>query len=213
MVANISAEETNMPESVSTMRFAMRVACITNSAVVNEQADPSLVINRLKAEIVELKAEIRLLKGGAEPRESLEPGDIEECRAIVAQFLESRDPSFKIVLSDMMKIQECFFQLKRIVGEGGHAAGTGSDAQYVNGAPVNDPEEVARLKMLVKQRDNEIAILLGHINKNKGVVMGPTTPMHPTEEAKRPPTPPGGSYAPSIGSSTAAPTAMSEEYD
>jgi len=71
--------------------------------------DPSLIIQRLKGEISELKAEIRILKGGNDPRENLEPEEIEECRRIVSEFIDSRDPSMKIVVGDMLKIHECFF--------------------------------------------------------------------------------------------------------
>ena len=114
MIATMHAEERYLDESVSTCNFAQRVACIKNSASRNEQVDPSLIIQRLKGEITELKAEIRILKGGENPRESLEPEELEECRRIVQEFLESRDPSMKIVVGDMLKIHECFFQIKRM---------------------------------------------------------------------------------------------------
>lgn len=44
----------------------------------NERVDPAVVINRLKKEIVELKAEITMLKG-EETREHLDPDDIDRC--------------------------------------------------------------------------------------------------------------------------------------
>ena len=37
---------------------------VANSVQVNEEVDPVMVVRRLKAEIVELKEEISLLKGG-----------------------------------------------------------------------------------------------------------------------------------------------------
>jgi kinesin family protein 6/9 len=40
------------------------VALIKNTAILNEAVDPGLVINRLKKENMELKAELALLKGG-----------------------------------------------------------------------------------------------------------------------------------------------------
>jgi hypothetical protein len=37
---------------------------VSNSVQVNEEVDPVMVVRRLKAEIVELKEEIALLRGG-----------------------------------------------------------------------------------------------------------------------------------------------------
>ena len=48
-----------LDESISTCRFAQRVAMVANAVVVNEEVDPNLVIKRLKQEVRELKDEIR----------------------------------------------------------------------------------------------------------------------------------------------------------
>lgn len=47
-------------ESISTCRFAQRVALIKNDAVCNEEVDPKLVITRLKKEIQNLRDDIAL---------------------------------------------------------------------------------------------------------------------------------------------------------
>lgn len=47
-----------------TCRFAGRVAMVSNSVQVNEEVDPVMIVRRLKAEIIELKEEIALLRGG-----------------------------------------------------------------------------------------------------------------------------------------------------
>jgi kinesin family protein 6/9 len=50
MVATISAEEDDLDESISTCRFAQRVALIKNNVIRNEAVDPSIIIERLKRE-------------------------------------------------------------------------------------------------------------------------------------------------------------------
>jgi hypothetical protein len=118
-----------------------------------------LIIQRLKQEVAELKAEIKFLKGANEDREHLTPEESEDCRRMAEEFANARDPSVKLVLSDMLKINECFFHLKKMIISGkGH-----------NNKASEEPsnEEVERLRLLVQQRDNEIAILLNQLSKQK----------------------------------------------
>lgn len=43
MIATCSVEKVSLDESISTCRFAQRVALIKNDAVLNEELDPKLV--------------------------------------------------------------------------------------------------------------------------------------------------------------------------
>lgn len=47
-------------ESISTCRFAQRVALIKNEALVNEELDPRLVIDRLKREVDDLRNQLAI---------------------------------------------------------------------------------------------------------------------------------------------------------
>ncbi|XP_006107047.1 kinesin-like protein KIF6 [Myotis lucifugus] len=66
MIATLSLEKRNIDESISTCRFAQRVALIKNEAVLNEEIDPRLMIARLQKEVQELRDELALVTG--EPR-------------------------------------------------------------------------------------------------------------------------------------------------
>lgn len=65
MIATVSAESEQTDESISTCRFAQRVARVKNDAFLNEELDPHIIIKCLKGEIVTLKEEIAFLKGEA----------------------------------------------------------------------------------------------------------------------------------------------------
>ena len=92
MIATISVENKNIDETISTLKFAQRVALIKNTAILNEAVDPGQVINRLKKENMELKAELALLKGG-DQKDKLESYEVEDCRLKVENYIKSEDPS------------------------------------------------------------------------------------------------------------------------
>jgi kinesin family protein 6/9 len=113
MIANISAFPDDVEESISTCKFAMRVAMIKNVMVRNERVDPALIIKRLKKENAELKAEIALLTGTA-VRDHLDEQDMIECKDAVEKFIISKDPAQTIIMNDRLKIKECFFHFRHL---------------------------------------------------------------------------------------------------
>lgn len=62
MVANLNVADAFVDESISTCRFAQRVAMIANAATINEETDPKLIIAALRQQVRDLKDEIRLLQ-------------------------------------------------------------------------------------------------------------------------------------------------------
>lgn len=52
-----------LQESVSTCRFAQRVAMIKNDALLNEEMDPRLLAEKLKKEVALLKEELAMATG------------------------------------------------------------------------------------------------------------------------------------------------------
>ena len=58
MIANIWGEAQQIEETISTLRFATRMMCISIEAAVNEFYDPVLVVKKLEKEIAHLKQEL-----------------------------------------------------------------------------------------------------------------------------------------------------------
>lgn len=63
-------------ESISTCRFAQRVALIRNDVMLNEELDPKLLIAKLKRENQELREQLALATG-SQQSEELSEDDIQ----------------------------------------------------------------------------------------------------------------------------------------
>jgi kinesin family protein 6/9 len=95
MIATISPESQHTDESISTCNFAQRVKCVKNKASVNEEIEPELVIQRLKAEVRRLKEEVEFLssKNGhdGESNNVLSKDDIGELTKSIERYMQDRD--------------------------------------------------------------------------------------------------------------------------
>ncbi|KAI8842108.1 P-loop containing nucleoside triphosphate hydrolase protein [Chytridium lagenaria] len=60
MIANIWGEKEHMEETISTLRFATRMMCVSNSPEVNVQFDPMALIKKYEREIKDLKQELAM---------------------------------------------------------------------------------------------------------------------------------------------------------
>ncbi|XP_041828622.1 kinesin-like protein KIF6 isoform X2 [Melanotaenia boesemani] len=174
MIATMAVDKRNLDESISTCRFAQRVALIKNEAILNEELDPSLLIARLKNEVLLLKEELAMVTG-EQRDEQLSAEDIWKLEELVKAFLKDPDPNVTLSLGpDMRKIQHCFSLLKMIIlekegGRNGHSDQRESPAvkeEAIQLNPVSAAEE-AKLKEMLRQRDNEISILVKILKKEK----------------------------------------------
>uniref|UniRef100_A0A8C4RJ98 Kinesin-like protein n=1 Tax=Erpetoichthys calabaricus TaxID=27687 RepID=A0A8C4RJ98_ERPCA len=117
MIATVSADKKNIDESISTCRFAQRVALIKNEAVLNEELDPALMIARLKREVQELKDELALVTG-EQRTEQLTEEELQKLEEQIKTFLEDGDPEASLKVGvDMRKIHHCFQRLKVGINE------------------------------------------------------------------------------------------------
>ncbi|KAL3800768.1 hypothetical protein ACHAW5_002482 [Stephanodiscus triporus] len=102
MIATISPEAQFTDESVSTCHFAQRVALVKNSASVNEEVEPELVIQRLRAEVRRLREEVEFLSrkndddegdGGEKQIRSLSQQQMSELTESVHKYVQDNDNS------------------------------------------------------------------------------------------------------------------------
>ncbi|KAG8432111.1 hypothetical protein GDO86_017843 [Hymenochirus boettgeri] len=168
MIATLSVEKRNIDESISTCRFAQRVALIKNEAILNEEIDPQLMIVHLRKEIQALKDELAMVTG-EQRAEELTEEEIVRVEQQVGAFLEDRDPESTLEIgADMRKITYCFAFLKKLLNEQNKevicASSLGNERP---GSSAAQPQEIQKLRDLLQQRDNEINILVSMLKKEK----------------------------------------------
>ncbi|KAM6085070.1 kinesin-like protein KIF6 isoform 2-T2 [Theristicus caerulescens] len=163
MIATLSIDKRNIDESISTCRFAQRVALIKNEAVLNEEIDPRLMIVQLKKEIQDLKDELALVTGKQRTSE-LSQEELLELDELIETFLEDNDPDSTLdVGADMRKIKYCFIHVK--ISDKKMLSQHISEEKDTNKEA--GEEELKKLKELLQQRDNEINILVNMLKKEK----------------------------------------------
>ncbi|NXC32834.1 KIF6 protein, partial [Campylorhamphus procurvoides] len=169
MIATLALDKRNIDESISTCRFAQRVALIKNEAILNEEIDPRLMIVQLKKEIQDLKDELELLTGKQRTSE-LSQEELLQLNDLIETFLKDNDPDSTLdVGADMRKIKYCFVHMKQLMNHP-----TTSDKKLLSQDIPEEytnkeagEEELEKLKELLQQRDNEINILVNMLKKEK----------------------------------------------
>uniref|UniRef100_A0A8C3IQI7 Kinesin-like protein n=1 Tax=Chrysemys picta bellii TaxID=8478 RepID=A0A8C3IQI7_CHRPI len=170
MIATLSLDKRNIDESISTCRFAQRVALIKNEAVLNEEIDPRLMIIQLKKVIQELKDELAMVTG-EQRTEELTQEELLQLEEIIKTFLEDPDPESMLdVGADMRKIKHCFNYIKQLINRTNIPDRHLLSPDITGGEDTNTPEkkeELKKLRDLLHQRDNEINILVSMLKKEK----------------------------------------------
>jgi kinesin family protein 6/9 len=124
MLACLSFELAHLDESISTSRFAQRVAAIKNKALVNEEVDPYVMVKQLKAQLREARDELAVARGDAQARfRELDEEERSGCVSLVRAFLQDdrdkryfdEDASGKFVSIPMpnpYRVRACFEAFK-----------------------------------------------------------------------------------------------------
>uniref|UniRef100_A0A8C3JCP6 Kinesin-like protein n=1 Tax=Calidris pygmaea TaxID=425635 RepID=A0A8C3JCP6_9CHAR len=170
MIATLSIDKRNIDESISTCRFAQRVALIKNEAVLNEEIDPRLMIVQLQKEIQELKDELALVTGKQRTSE-LSQEELLQLDELIETFLKDNDPDSTLdVGADMRKIKYCFIHVKELMNHS-KISDKKLRSQHISEEKDTNKEageeELKKLKELLRQRDNEINILVNMLKKEK----------------------------------------------
>eukprot|EP00758_Cryptobia_borreli_P015414 Tbor_TRINITY_DN6022_c0_g2::TRINITY_DN6022_c0_g2_i5::g.10624::m.10624/K10397/KIF6_9; kinesin family member 6/9 len=182
-------------ETISTSRFAQRVACITQNARVNVVIDPEILIENLREEILKLNQELsHYRKGGAQNDREMSSDEYERCREIVQRFLNDPDPNSNPtdLDGDFARTMACFRIMKEMIlkrGTGSNSVmsssvpsisidsrvGTANDKERSSSSPgkgVMDSKIKASLDALtlsLQQKENEISLLFNILEKSTAV--------------------------------------------
>lgn len=117
MIANVYGEADQLEETVSTLRFAMRMKRVAVEAAINEHYDPWILIKELKGEITHLKQELSmhntLANHGHIQYDPLTEGQINDIRKQVKIFLEGK--AAEIDVANLRQINAVFAQFRTVV--------------------------------------------------------------------------------------------------
>ncbi|KAL4088422.1 hypothetical protein PRIC1_012844 [Phytophthora ramorum] len=187
MVATVSPEKDQTGESVSTCRFAQRVARVKNDARLNEEVDPAVIIRQLKAQVASLEEELAILKGDVNEGSELKDYEIDKLRQKCLNFVNDCEPSAHLSMGEFTytKMKACFDILKSMANAAGEAAASAggsagppvapSGVKLISAGSGGNNQEmeqrVQELEQLVQQRDNEIAIMVNMIRKEHGAAV------------------------------------------
>eukprot|EP00811_Abedinium_folium_P008396 NODE_1775_length_2376_cov_4.437972.p1 GENE.NODE_1775_length_2376_cov_4.437972~~NODE_1775_length_2376_cov_4.437972.p1 ORF type:complete len:721 (-),score=201.89 NODE_1775_length_2376_cov_4.437972:213-2153(-) len=166
MIGALAVEEQNLEETMTTCRFAQRVASIKNNAMINEELDPALLIRRLKKEVAELKDELKL---SSSANEELTKEELAACSRLVSAYVDNTDANAAFVCSSVHHFRACFRILRDIYWQRQRGA-TGAPAPRV-GTPVAGSLQATAMELReqVTNRDREIAMLVSSLGKhNRG---------------------------------------------
>ncbi|EFJ06488.1 hypothetical protein SELMODRAFT_135318 [Selaginella moellendorffii] len=172
MIANVSIAQEQLEETISTCRFAQRVAMVSNQVMLNEEVDPNIVIKRLKQEVKDLKAEVMFLRGEDVDRGPLTDGEIAMVKNQVNAYVYDLSPEASFNCGgNMLHIRAAFQAFKELATAGvaakrcSNLQGNGAHMEMSGGSPLH--ETIQNLNRQLQQRENEINILVSFIRKRE----------------------------------------------
>ena len=179
MIATLSVNKYNIHESVSTARFAQRVALVKNKAAVNEVVDVGVMLDRQKVEITRLKAEIALLNG-KNREDEIDELECKELERLVDDYVEDEneksyleDGLLSLIGPDSKRLDFCYKLLKNKVLTEKLVDRVDSEIESENRLSTTfTDEEIMNLRDTLIQRDHEIDVLVRMLRREKQKTVG-----------------------------------------
>ena len=187
MIATMSPEAAQVSESISTCQFAQRVALVRNTAEINEELEPAVIIRRLRAEVGRLREEVKYLKGeNAEEGGECDNADgfgldreqMSDLERRIKEYVEDRNERSVLdvgtVTLTKMHCAYTIFKRMLLAERLGYAGDTptltGSIASTTHTAgDASRRDKASELERKLQRRDHEIAILVGMVKKKNGL--------------------------------------------
>lgn len=117
MIANVYAEMDQLDETISTLRFAMRMKRVCVQPTVNEHYDPLILVKELRSEISHLKQELAmhntLANRGVVHYDPLTGGQQNDLKKQVRIFLEGK--ASEIDVNNLRQVNAVFSQFRNVV--------------------------------------------------------------------------------------------------
>ena len=114
MIANIWGEKCHIEETISTLRFAKRMMCVSNNPEINVQYDPLALIKKYEREIRDLKQELlmhdTLANRSLIQYEPYSDAQRYELQKLVKSYLDAENDDIEVV--NLRQIKEIFYQFK-----------------------------------------------------------------------------------------------------
>ncbi|RNF03423.1 putative kinesin [Trypanosoma rangeli] len=186
----------HLPETISTCRFAQRVALICQNAHINEEVDAHLLVRKLKMELQQLRDQLAFYTkdGGGAPDRELTDDEKQRCQDMVRRYVSDTGTDVRIegFDGDLARIYYCFDVMKRMLASGGGGGGgvgfNASVGSQLTQQQSQHPLELYRaridaLELSLQQKENEMNMLFGVLQKTQRARFNVETQTGATAEA------------------------------
>ncbi|XP_078254470.1 kinesin-like protein KIF9 [Rhinoraja longicauda] len=175
LVANIYGEDTQIEETLSTLRFASRMKCIPAEPVANVYTDPMKLIHKLQNDVQVLQDELAMYNILDNRRlvnyETLTANQIRDIKAQICRYLEGTVDEINI--TNVRQLRETFAQFKVILQQQEQEIEASLRMKYILIDKVNRETSYTADPMgLLNSEESQVGELMG---EGFGIGLAPTS--------------------------------------